>query len=360
VSGAALVSRVCGGQVTVVVRRDACPPQGRPCGRECPFQSEAEVARVTLAPAAPRLRVLADLSYRSLLADGSLCIAPAGATAQVHFEVEGEGPGPCPVRAVEITVGGHARRWPGAALCQAQVEECRCADLASTGRVAPRYAAAAEWRAAAGDGRGSRRIRPPGLRPGAHVVQGPRPAGAWIPLQRPAGAPAGGPPLEVVWRDAAGLERARLRAAAEPERESAFLLLGAARFDPATRRSFTEVVRVEPVTGYEARNAHVASIAPESLARARRGAAEAGLEVVGVLHSHVLETAAEVVAGEGAIALAGLFYSTTDGLDHDRLFPSAWSIGGVLNLRRGGAVEMGVFARDERGRFASLEGMVLA
>lgn len=351
---------VTGGQITVEVRRAACPPDQRPCGDDCPFQSEAEVARFELRPQGSRFRYLAERVFCEALLKGEVGFTPGGEQATIEAEIEakeGEAPlaAPRPIRRLVVSIGGHSRSVSNASWSRPFLIEGRDCDLMETRRAAPLYWANVLWSSNLG---GSRRRARPGRAPNLRVGHRVRPASFpadWdaVVLDQPACGDGGRPMIRVVWRDLAGLEAAGKVAAENASRETAFLLLGNPCFCGQSRTAFTDVLRVMPVSSYEVSTAVQASISPEGFAEVKAAADAEGLDVVGVLHSHVLEAAAEGSQADG------LFYSATDAEDHDHFLPSAWSMGGVLNVRDDRSVQIAVFARDFEGRFAPLDYLVV-
>jgi hypothetical protein len=351
---------VSGGQITVEVRRAACPPDQRPCGDDCPFQSEAEVARFELRPQSARFRYLAERVYCEALLGGEIEFKPGGEQATIETEIEMTGSETppaelCPVRSLVVSIAGHKRSVSNASWSRPFLVEGRDCDLVETRRAAPLYWANVLWSPQpGGSGRRTRRGRAPSLRVGHRVRPASFPAD-WdaLALDQPACGDGKRPMIRVVWCDLAGLEAAGRAAAANASRETAFLLLGNPCFCGQSRTAFTNVLRVVPVSRYEESSAVQASISPEALAEVKAAAAAEGLDVVGLLHSHVVEAASE------GSQTGGLFYSTTDAEDHDHFLPSAWSMGGVLNVRDDLSVQMTVFARDVEGRFAPLDYLVI-
>jgi hypothetical protein len=349
-----------GGRIAIEVHRDGCPEDSRPCGTDCPFDAPATIARIELSPDAPRFRHLAEQVYCAGLVSGQLAHVPGGGSASLAVELERDARAetegdPTLVQGLAISIDGYTWTVPAETWTRSFLDHARNADWQRTLRVAPRYWACVTWSPKpVASPRGVRRGRAPAWKVGRCVTQARFPVDAEaLPLSLPDGTGEQRAMLEVVWHDREGLERARTQAAEESPLEIAFLLLGSMHFCSASRTPFTEIRRVVPVTQYEVRDSIRASISPENYAEARAAARSEGLDVVGILHSHVVES------GEKEGNVSGLFYSHTDAEDHASSLPSAWSVGAVLNVRHDGSVEMAAFARDLDGAFAPLERLLI-
>jgi hypothetical protein len=349
--------RIGDGSMEVELWRSACPANARPCGEACPYAEPACVARVALGVRAPLLRRLAEHVYCVGLTRGKASFQPGGCDGSVAFELERDEavPGAPRVRSLHFDVAGYEQGVATSELAQPLLVRARNQDVYATGRIGPSYWAYSRWRASNPERR-TRRVQAPGWSLGRDVLPGDFAAieamGVVTPLAMPSSEAASSRPLvEVVWCDDEGLARATRHAAANPERESAFLLVGSMHFCAKTAKAYTCVEQVVTVDRYEARDRSRASIAPEALREARARARARGLHIVGVLHSHVLE-------GEDAEHVHGLFYSGIDADDHANFLPPAWSLGGVINVRADGSVELGLFAQDAERAFAPLPEML--
>lgn len=375
------------GEIVIDVVRAPCPEADRPCGLDCPFVKAERVERHVFRPEPQFLRGIFERLYCGALVEGSIEWQEGGVTTTLSTEVDTSGGSADarPVRSLHVEMEGQSHEISVADLTRPIEARSRATDSKRHGRVGREYWSTVAWRPEERSGEGPRRGRRAASRVGRQVVLGRMPADAQrVPLDQPESQDGRRPLTEVVWHDLEGLDLARRSAAAEPGREIAFFLLGDMRFDPELKTPYTTVHRVVPVEEreYLRSDALRCAIGPDGFARARGLARSTGRQVLGVLHSHCLEMkqptedeshtiATEQEPSEGpppekTISPSGLFYSATDVADHSRLFPSAWSLGGVLNLRPfpgedGTAIEVqtAVFARAESGSFVPVESLII-
>ena len=377
-----------GGEIVVDVVRGPCPESHRPCGDECPFVREEHASRHVLRPEPRLLHAVFDRLYCKALLDGTVEWRCGGVATELSVELEpseGDADDARPVRSLRMEVEGLTREIAVSDLARPIQARVRAEDARRHGRTGRDYRPTVVWRAGTFGEESPIRGRRPSSQVGRDVLRGRVPSAGVrrLALDHPETQDGSSPMTEVVWRDLAGLGLARRAAAAEREREIAFFLLGSMAFDPERKAAYTTVERVVPVEEHEylRSDAVRCAVGPEAFARARGIAKAEGLCVVGILHSHCLEMAqraepeTELPPAE-AVPLqrqesdspgpSGLFYSATDQVDHDRLFPSAWSIGGVLNVRpsadgKGDVVEVqtAIFARTETGAFAPLDTLII-
>jgi hypothetical protein len=360
-AGDAATLRTDSGAMAIELWRGVCPPDARPCGEDCPFAEATLVDRVVLGARAPALRRLAERAYCVGLTTGEVAFRVGGSEGSLRFEVVASEPGGetglAPrLSALCLSTGGHEQVVPVAAFAEPLLTRARNLDIYATGRMGPSYWAYSTWEEVPA-ARRARRVTPGRWMLGADVLPGDfaklAARASDFELAQPAGEASAAPLVSVFWRDSDGLTRAASAAAANPERETAFVLEGSMHFCESTRTPYTCVQEVCEVEDYEARDSARASISPSGMRDARAHALARGLQVVGILHSHVLDTEA---ASEHAHSV---FYSGADADDHANFLPPAWSVGGVLDVRADGCVDLALFAQDAEGGFSALPRMLL-
>lgn len=364
-----------GGEIVVDVIRAPCPEDERPCEEECPYPVEAFVGQHILRPEPTLFRGIGSRLYCQGLKEGIIEYKSTGGELAVEVEVGPEVPGADlrPVTALLLDLDGTTHTVSLPHVTRPLEVRAMMEDLRQHGRVGRQYGSSLSWRPEPTSEPRPRRGRSASARVGNEVALGELPEDVLrIPLDQPEPVVGTRPLTKVVLLDVEGLELARRAAAAAPDREIAFFLLGRMEFDRRSGTLFTTVARVVPVEEheYERSDAARCEIGPAAFARARALSKAENLQVVGVIHSHVLEVtvAADDESEESRDEKPkhGLFYSSTDIADHERLFTAALSLGGVLNLRPTAddnrtsvEVQTALFSRDESGSFVPVEYLLI-